>query len=162
MSDIADRAADSCGAIAGAGGRFVQREQCVPVAGRTLRACECGGRPVYRSHPPLRAGGKPLETLTCGACGNAVGPFASRQLLAAEWQGGGYSPLDRESGETTGCLLVLIALAALAAMAAFWMGTRPVHLRVEWVAEYPNPVCERCGQVLDGTHNECIEEGASK
>lgn len=133
MSDIADRAADSCGAIAGAGGRFVQREQCVPVAGRTLRACECGGRPVYRSHPPLRAGGKPLETLTCGACGNAVGPFASRQKLAAEWLSGGYIPRDYDSGETTGCLLVLIALAALAAVAAFWMGTRPVHLRVEWV-----------------------------
>lgn len=89
MGDICDRAAESCGAMEGAGGVFAPRGRDSRAAARALPACSCGGRPGYRPHPPLRAG-QPCETLACGTCGNAVGPFASRQALAEAWRLGGY------------------------------------------------------------------------
>ena len=89
MSDLADRAADSCGAVEGMRGVFVVAPLKGGNSARALPACSCGGRPGYRPHPPLRAG-QPCETLACGTCGNAVGPFASRQALAEAWRLGGY------------------------------------------------------------------------
>lgn len=89
MSDLADRAADSCGAVEGMRGVFGSaRPEVARHPGMALPACACGGRPGYRPHPPLRAG-QPCETLACGACGNSVGPFASRQALAQAWRLGG-------------------------------------------------------------------------
>ena len=88
MGDICDRAAESCGAVEGAGGRFGGRRPEARGRRTGLPACSCGGRPGYRPHPPLRAG-QPCETLACGTCGNSVGPFASRQALAEAWRLGG-------------------------------------------------------------------------
>lgn len=91
MSDLCDRAAESCGAVAARGGRFApgaRRQARAPREG--LPDCQCGGRPAYRPHPPLRRGGPAAETLACGRCGNAAGPFASRQALAQAWRLGGW------------------------------------------------------------------------
>lgn len=89
MSDLADMAAESCGAVEGMRGVFVA----APIKGvtsmRGLPPCSCGGRAGYRPHPPLTRGGPGTETLACGTCGNAVGPFASRQALAQAWRLGG-------------------------------------------------------------------------
>ena len=66
--------------------------------------------------------------------------------------------LNAQGGETTGCgLLILLALAA-GCFAAAWLVERR-GVRGEWLAEYPDPVCERCGKVLDGMSKECLEEG---
>lgn len=89
MSDLADRAAESCGAVEGMRGVFVVAPLKGVTGMRGLPPCECGGRPGYRPHPPMRAG-QPCETLACGTCGNAVGPLASRQALAMAWRSGGW------------------------------------------------------------------------
>jgi len=94
MSDLADMAAESCGAVEGLRGIFVvapcRNGRCDRGAGRELPKCSCGGKAGYRPHPPLVRGGPGTETLACAACGNAVGPFASRQALAQAWRLGGY------------------------------------------------------------------------
>jgi len=83
--DLADKAGECCGALPlGAFADGNGRERAA------LPKCECGGKPAYGPHPPLRKGGPQLETLACGACGNSVGPFASRQALATAWRLGGY------------------------------------------------------------------------
>lgn len=88
MSDLADRAAESCGAVEGAGGSFGGHGRDARATGLRLPACSCGGRPVYGPHPPMR--GVPCETLACGSCGNAVGPFSARYALAVAWRMGGW------------------------------------------------------------------------
>ena len=88
--DLGDKCNESCGAVDGAGGVFGGARPVAAVSRSALPACECGGRPAYGPHPPLRSGGPQLETLACGACGNSVGPFASRQVLATAWRLGGY------------------------------------------------------------------------
>jgi hypothetical protein len=94
MSDLADREADSTAAVAGAGGTFDNRNRhaggCVTPRSRTLQDCTCGGRPVYAPHPALSRNGPSLEVLKCGTCGNAVGPYTSRQMLATSWRLGGF------------------------------------------------------------------------
>lgn len=96
MSDLADRAAESCGAVEGLRGVFaVAPEKPAFTPRRGLPACSCGGRPVYLPHPPMMRGGQPAETLACGTCGNSVGPFSSRQALAEAWRLGGW---QRETG----------------------------------------------------------------
>lgn len=91
MSDLADKAAESCGAVEGRRGVFVVAP-CKAALNkrRELPSCSCGGRPVYRPHPPLMRGGQPAETLVCGTCGNSVGPLSSRQALAEAWRLGGW------------------------------------------------------------------------
>lgn len=65
-----------------------------------------------------------------------------------------------ERGEATGCgLVALLVLAAAIAAAALVIDRRGVSVRVAWLTEYPDPVCERCGKVLDGTGAACAEEG---
>lgn len=86
MSDLADRAAESCGAVEGSGGVFGNHGRDARATARGLKDCPCGGRPVYRPHPPMMRGGQPAETLACGTCGNSVGPFSSRQALAEAWR----------------------------------------------------------------------------
>ena len=88
MGDICDRA-DGCAAVEAMGGVFGSRRPIPPAGSGPLPPCECGGRPGYRPHPPMRAG-QPCETLACGTCGNAVGPLASRQALAMAWRLGGW------------------------------------------------------------------------
>jgi DNA-directed RNA polymerase subunit RPC12/RpoP len=102
MSDLADREQESTAAVSGAGGRFV----CHPHNGgyvtprdRRLPDCGCGGRPVYKAHPPLR-GCQTVEALACGTCGNSVGPFSSRSTLGMAWRLGGAERGKRE--EVTG------------------------------------------------------------
>lgn len=107
MSDLADRAGESCGAVEGAGGVFAGRARTdTDPHGQTrtaLRGCSCGGRPAYRAHPPMTKSGPWTETLACGGCGNAVGPFASRQQLAEAWRLGGWEAEERgEKQEVTG------------------------------------------------------------
>lgn len=88
MSDVCDRA-EGCAAAAARGALFVSRRP-RPAAGRgPLPPCACGGRPVYRPHPPMRSG-QPCETLACGTCGNAVGPMSARHALAEAWRLGGW------------------------------------------------------------------------
>ena len=68
---------------------------------------------------------------------------------------------NAERGEATGCgLMALLVLAAAILAAALMIERRGVRVQVSWLQEYPDPVCERCGKVLDGAHNECVEEGA--
>ncbi len=69
---------------------------------------------------------------------------------------------EGRSGEAGGCLvLALAALACVLALVAYMRarGLSEARLRVEWVREYPDPVCERCGKVLDGSGAGCVEEG---
>lgn len=84
MSDIADM----CDAATPDGARFTGRNRCAPgpaAWAARLPDCRCGGRPAYAQHPPM-AYGVACEVLRCGSCGNQVGPFASRQTLAAAWR----------------------------------------------------------------------------
>lgn len=87
MGDICDRA-DECAAVEARGGVFGSRRPRRAAGSGPLPPCACGGRPGYRPHPPMRAG-QPCETLVCGTCGNAVGPYTSRQALAEAWRLGG-------------------------------------------------------------------------
>lgn len=59
------------------------------------RDCRCGGRPVWKTAQG-RPGGHPKEELVCTGCGNRVGPEASRQTLAAEWNIHGWSKGTRQ------------------------------------------------------------------
>ena len=88
MSDICDRA-EGYEAVAARGGRFQSHGRDARATGRPLPPCACGGRPVYRPHPPMRSG-QPCETLACAACGNAVGPMSARHALAEAWRLGGW------------------------------------------------------------------------
>lgn len=63
-----------------------------------------------------------------------------------------------------GCLLcIALMLGAVAAAVAIWHSTgimaRSVLFRAE-AEPAPYSVCERCGALLDGSHAECVEEGA--
>lgn len=82
MSDLADRCAESCEAVSGAGGRFVSGR--AGPSRMVSRDCGCGGRPQWQ------AAGRG-ERLVCAGCGNGVGPGFSRQTLAAEWNQFGYA-----------------------------------------------------------------------
>ena len=95
MSDVCDRA-EGCEAVAARGGRFAAGRRPAADGRGPLPACACGGRPAYRPHPPLRKGGPAAETLACGKCGSAVGPFASRQALAQAWRLGGWRTRNYE------------------------------------------------------------------
>ena len=70
------------------------------------------------------------------------------------------STLNSQRGEASGCgTLILLALAAAWLAAAWLAGRSGGGIEVRWLAEYPDPVCERCGKVLDGESMECNEEG---
>lgn len=90
MSDLADRAAESCASVEGSGGVFQTRVRDASATARELRACSCGGRPQYSPHPPLVQGGSVTEKLSCMSCGNSVGPFMSRHQLMEAWNLGGW------------------------------------------------------------------------
>ena len=67
---------------------------------------------------------------------------------------------NSQGGEASGCgLVALLALAVAIAAAALVIDRRGVSVRVAWLKEYPDPVCERCGRVLDGSVMECVKEG---
>lgn len=71
--------------------------------------------------------------------------------------------IDGRSGEASGCGLLVLLAAALACFALAWViERRGARVRVAWISEYPDPVCERCGKVLDGTRAECAEEDNGK
>lgn len=70
------------------------------------------------------------------------------------------TPADGRSGEASGCGLLVLLAAALACFAlAYVIERRGARVRVAWIREYPDPVCERCGKVLDGSGAGCVEEG---
>lgn len=162
MSDLADRAAECCGAVEGAGAIYVQSLTGAarrPLRRAELHKCACGGKPVYHPHPALTRGGPETETLACATCGNAVGPFASRHALAEAWRLGGWRQegggRGRDAGEAEALLLAVLAAAFFAV--GVLVGSR-LPRGVAGAISYPDPVCERCGQVLDGSHRACVEE----
>jgi len=59
-------------------------------------------------------------------------------------------------------LMVAICGAALLACLVVCLAVRAFALNAveETTVCYPDPVCERCGRVLDGTCAACFEEGA--
>lgn len=67
------------------------------------------------------------------------------------------TPPDGRSGEAEGCLIAAIVLVVF--VISMWIGTFRPRVTVQWQREYPDPVCERCGKVLDGTSAVCAEEG---
>ena len=66
-------------------------------------------------------------------------------------------PPDGRSGEADGCLVVFVALTLMTV--GIGIGACRPRVTVQWLTEYPDPVCERCGRVLDGKGNACLEEG---
>jgi hypothetical protein len=64
---------------------------------------------------------------------------------------------DGRSGEADGCLLALAGMIGM--LIAVGLVTCRPRVTVEWIKEYPDPVCERCGKVLDGTSAACPAEG---
>lgn len=89
MSDIADKAADSVGAVEGAGASFWSnpyRGGYVTPRPKKRPLCSCGGPSIFRSVPRASEG---MEILVCARCGNSVGPMSSRQALSDAWRLGG-------------------------------------------------------------------------
>lgn len=60
----------------------------------------------------------------------------------------------RDAGEAEALLLAVLAAAFFAV--GVLVGSRLP--RGVAGAIYPDPVCERCGQLLDGSHRACVEE----
>jgi hypothetical protein len=70
----------------------------------------------------------------------------------------GGSP-NAQGGASTECeLLILLAAAIACIVLAGAIDRRGVRVPVAWLKEYPDPVCELCGKVLDGTSDVCLEE----
>jgi len=69
------------------------------------------------------------------------------------------TPADGRKGAGLIDLALWTSAAMLLITLALGGVRRGVGVRVEWVKQYPDPVCERCGQVLDGCHGKCFEEG---
>jgi len=66
---------------------------------------------------------------------------------------------NAQGGEANGCVVFLLALMFSVITLAAYMRVnhiREARITVKWIHD---PVCERCGQVLDGCHNHCFEEG---
>ena len=150
---------------------------------RDLRECKgvcqsgcpaCGSRNIFDCNleTSARGGAEGAEKDKCDGCLNVgvtnclacierdgqVVKCESSKVLKLEDQR--ERTPNAQRGEASGCgLAALLVLAAAIAAAALMVERRGVRVQVSWITEYPDPVCERCGKVLDGTHSECVEEG---
>ena len=102
------------------------------------------------------------------------GDVVTDYSLAAEAEGGRAGGKDEgkrptlnsqrsTGGETTGCSLAMLAMIFALTTLVLWMRAHSIaamRVNVEWLAAYPDAVCERCGKVLDGKDDGCDEEGA--
>ena len=108
-----------------------------------------GGEVTSAGHTVLEVWPKPNNFGCDAARISGVSGWVSQAALTR-------TPPDGRSGEADGCLLALAGLIAL--LIAFGIVTCRPRVTVEWIKEYPDPVCERCGKVLDGTSAVCAEE----
>lgn len=111
-----------------------------------------GGEVTSAGHTVLEVWPKPNNFGCDAARISGVSGWVSQAALTR-------TPPADQGGETSGCFLLCLLAAEVALFAlAYSIERRGVRERAEWLKEYPAPVCERCGKVLDGTNNECFEE----
>ena len=95
-----------------------------------------------------------------GADGHDVKAEYEAAKPCAPWAEGMKIKSTERGGGADGCLLALVFLIVL--WVGIGIGACGPRATVAWMTECPAPVCERCGQALDGNHNECFEEGGLK
>lgn len=152
------------------GGRDMHLEQTTMFGVRGERVRISKRSPFGRSAETLNVQAERAETMRwkCLDCGHAwrdlreCGPVcrsgcpACRSLRIMDCNVGISARGGAEGAELIDLALWVSAAAVLLLLVVSVCGVR---VRVTRETVYPDPVCERCGKILDGTSAVCAEEG---